>query len=198
MAHAKQSNLGDNGLMVVAMAYRVKYRKVGIDGKAIKMCVRVESMGVHKKNRGGVYHAGVRCKSLCGKVVDVGFLKEEFSHAFIAVEEAPVENFLLLGPDAVSASTWNAGKSNKDEILSACFQPPFENVRHALLSHNHMMLVLRVFLNQAKWDIPANAEKNLTFCDSEGRLSVTAVAESSNGKELGEVMQDGIEAEVLS
>jgi hypothetical protein len=200
MADSKPSKLCDSGLMVAAMAYRVKYRRVGMDGKARKIPVRIESMGVHRKNRGGMYPAGLRCKSLGVTVLEAGFLKEEVNHAFIVVEEAPVEEILLraTAADRESSSSYNAEHSMKDELLSTCFQPPYDDVRHTLLSHNHIMLVLRAFLSQAKWDLPAVAEKNLTFCDSEGRLSITAVADSPNGKELAEVMQEGIQAEVLS
>ena len=36
------------------------------------------------------------------------------------------------------------------------------------------------------------------FCDAEGRLSTTAVAESPNGKRLVEILQEGVDVEVLS
>ena len=205
MAHARQSNLTGQSLMVAAMAYRVKYRKVDNAGKALKVRVGVEGMGVHKHNRGGLYPAGVRCKSLCETVLDAGFLKDEFTHALITVEEVPADAVLHLGHGAkfVSSSSYNAEKvpttnsCANDELLSACFQSPYEHVRVTLLSHSHMMLILRAFLQQAQWDIPANAEKNMTFCDPDGKLSTTAVAESPNGKELGEVMQEGVMVEVL-
>ena len=66
------------------------------------------------------------------------------------------------------------------------------------LSHNHMLLVLRAFLTRAKWDMPACEEQNLTFCDKDWKLSLTAVAATPNGKELGEVMAEGIEVEIRS
>ena len=59
-----------HGLMTAAMAWRVKYRKTDNDGNAQKMYVPVGGLGVHKKNRGGVYPAGVRCKSLCVEVLE--------------------------------------------------------------------------------------------------------------------------------
>ena len=199
MTDSKHLNLSDNGLMVAAMAYRVKYRKVNPDGKARKIPVRIESMGVHRKNRGGVYPAGIRCKSLCAEVLEAGFVKEEVNHACIVVEEAPVEEVIRSrGAGMVSASTYNAENSSKDELLITCFQSPYDDVRYMLMSHNHLMLVLRAFLTQAKWDLPACVEKNIIFCDSDGRLSVTAVAASANGKELAEVMAEGLPAEVLS
>jgi len=67
-----------------------------------------------------------------------------------------------------------------------------------LLAHNHMMLILRAFLTRSKWELPPNPEKNIVYEDAEGRLSVTAVAGSPNGKELAEVVFDGLDCEVLS
>ena len=199
MADSKHANPGENSLIVAAMAYRVKYRKVNSAGQAIKILLRIENLGVHMKNRGGVYPAGIRCKSLCGDVVLAGFVKEEVNHACIAVEVTPVEEIIRSrGSGFVSASTFNAESCSKDDLLSTCFQAPYDDVRHMLLSHNHMMLVLRAFLTQAKWDIPAEVEKNIVFCDSDGRLSLTAVAASANGRQLAELIAEGLEAEVLS
>jgi hypothetical protein len=200
MAESKHTNLGADGLMVAGMAYRVKYRKVNTAGEAIKIYVHIGTSGVHEKNRGGVYPNGIRCKSLCVEVVQAGFVKEEVNHACIAVEEAPIA--AVAGKFSVcplvSASTYNAENSNKDEFLSTCFQVPYEDVRHKMLSHNHMMLILRAFLTKAQWDLPTDVEKNIAFCDSDGRLSLTAVAASTNGKEMAEVMAEGFHAEVLS
>ena len=83
MADSKHAKLGDNSLMVAAMAYRVKYRKVNSAGQAKKILVRVESLGVQRKNRGGVYPAGIRCKGLCMDVLPAGFVKEEVNHACV-------------------------------------------------------------------------------------------------------------------
>ena len=199
MADSKHANLGDDGLIVAAMAYRVKYRKVNSAGQAKMIPVRVESMGVHMKNRGGVYPAGIRCKGLCADVVVAGFVKEEVNHACVAVEEIPVDEIIRSrGAGMVSGSTFNAENSSKDDLLCTCFQAPYDDVRHMLLSHNHMMLVMRAFLTQAKWDLPAEVERNIISCDSDGRLPLTAVAASTNGRELAEVIAEGLQAEVLS
>ena len=193
MADSRHANVDNSGLMMAAMAFRVKYRKVR------KINVRIGSMGVHKKNRGGVYPAGIRVKSLCVEVLGAGFVKEEVSHVCIAVEEAPVQEVIRSGGDGTgSASTYNAENSCKDALLSTCFQAPYDDVRLTLLSHTHMMLVLRAFLTQAKWDIPPDTDRGLILCDSDGRLSVTAVAESINGKELAEVLAEGLQVELLS
>ena len=196
---SEHANLGDNGLIVAAMAYRVKYRKVNSAGQAKKILLRTENLGVHMKNRGGVYPAGITCKGLCVDVLPAGFVKEEVNHACVAVEETPVDEIIRSrGADMVSAYTFNAENSSKDDLLSTCFQAPYDDVRHMLLSHNHMMLVMRAFLTQAKWDLPADEGKNIIYCDSDGRLSLTAVAECTNGRELAEVIAEGLQAEVLS
>ena len=164
MADSKHLGLCDRGLMVAAMAYRVKYRLKHQDGTVLRPNVLVEHLGVHKKNRGAVYPGGVRCKSLLVEVVEDGFTKEEVNHACVAVEEIPLHLLISRGHvgGVVSASAYNSEKCNKDEILCTLFQSPYDDVRFTLLSHNHIMLVMRAFVCQAKWDIPANAEKHIT------------------------------------
>ena len=199
-------HLQGQGLMIYAMAMRIKFRKHDHDGIFRKVPLPVMGMGAHKKNRGGQYPAGVRCKSLCSEVLEAGFLKEEVNHCCVVVEEIPVEQALrnvasgiLSGKDRyTSGSAYNIECCSRDELLVSCFRSPYDVVRHNLLSHNHMMLVMRGFLTGAKWDIPADAEKGVTCCDVGGGLSVTAVAATLNGKELAEVLAEGISCEVLS
>ena len=71
-------------------------------------------------------------------------------------------------------------------------------MRHMLLAHNHIMLILRAFVTRAKWELPRDDEKHIVFCDAEGRLSTAAVAETANGKELADVLREGVDVEVLS
>ena len=59
-------------------------------------------------------------------------------------------------------------------------------------------MVLRAFLTHAKWDIPVNMEQKLVYCDQEGKLSITAVAGHPNGKEVAEVLKEGVYCEVCS
>ena len=133
-------------------------------------------------------------------------MKEQVNHACIAVEKAPASEILrsrgssspTVAAFEQSASAYNAEQSGKDEYLETCFQKPYADVRHKLLAHCHMMMVLRAFRSQAKWDLPANAEKNIVFCDADGRLSVSAVAASPLGKQLAEVLAEGVLTEVLS
>ena len=184
--------------MTAAMAWRAKYRKTLPDGKVLRAKLRIESLGVHLKNRGGVYPAGVRCKSLCEEAIEVGFVKEELNHAGVAVEETPTEDVRSRGVDYVTGSTYNIAACNKDELLLSCFAEPYHDVRHTLLGHNHMMLVLRAFLTKAKWNLPPNEKKNIYWCDEQGQLSVAKVVESPSGKELAEAMLEGLDCEVLS
>ena len=101
-----------------------------------------------------------------------------------------------------TGSQYNREASSKDELLQACFQEQHGNVQYSLLSHNHMALVIRAFLGKAKWDMESVELKALNrtiiFCEQDGRLSVTAVAETVNGKELQQVINEGVDCQVLS
>lgn len=46
--------------------------------------------------------------------------------------------------------------------------------------------------------MPRNDNKDISFCDDKGRLSITAVAASPNGKEFEELVAEGLDCEVLS
>ena len=165
MDDSNHTGLDTAGLMTAAMAYRVKYRKLNPIGIAQKMHVPIVNSGVHRNNRGGVYPAGIRCKSLCASVVSQGFLKEEVNHVCIAVEEAPVHEIIKSGrTNVVMSTTYNVESSCKDDVISTCFQAPYNDVRVSLLSHNHMMLVMRAFITQAPWDIPYDKDHDITYC----------------------------------
>ena len=173
------------------MAYRVKYR---IDQKNYRLDLAIRCLGTHKKNRGTVYPSGLRCKTLTVEVLKSGFLKEEVNHACIAVEEPPPEAFPKGGE---SASSYNIRKCSLSDTLCTCYQPPYDKVSHSLLSHNHIMLILRAFLTEARWNLE-EIEGVMIFCDAEGKLSISAVAAYPNGKELAEMVVEGIRCEVLS
>ena len=65
-----------------------------------------------------------------------------------------------------------------------------------------MALVVLAFITKAKWDFEPIEQKKMDrtikFCDQQGRLCLTAVAATVNGKELVEVINDGLDCEVLS
>ena len=185
-------------VMTASACWRVKYRKATPDGEMIRKKQRVESLGVHPKNRGGVYPAGVRCQSLTVDVIEAGFVKEEVNHAVVVVEETPAEHICSRGKDYVSGTKYNQTMCSKDELLISCFSVPYDDVRFLMLGHNHIMLVIRAFLTGAEWQLPRNEEKNIHFCDAHGRLSLPAVAASPNAKELAEIIEEGITCEILS
>ena len=60
------------------------------------------------------------------------------------------------------------------------------------------MLAIRAFPTNATWDLPPSAKKDIFYCDDKGRLSITAVAERSNGHELEGLINGGFDCEVLS
>ena len=62
----------------------------------------------------------------------------------------------------------------------------------------HIVLMLRAWVQAALWEIPADEERQIVFCDTAGRLSLSAVAEHPNFKEMHEVLKDGLYVEVLS
>ena len=180
-------------LAVNGMAWRVKYRKCDDSGKAVKIKFQVGSLGVHPKNRDSLYPAGRRCKGL---IQDV--LKASLEHACVVVEEMPFDAARSRGDKYESGSAYNLRKSKKDEFLKTCFDVPYNDVRGLMLSHNHMMLVLRAFMTKALWQLPANEEKGIVYCDAQGKLSLSAVADHPNMKQLAESIQEGIEVELLS
>ena len=94
-------------VMTAAACWRVNYRKTTPDGEMIRKKQRVESLGVHPKNRGGVYPAGVRCQSLTVDVIEAGFVKEEVDHGVVVVEETPAEHIRSRGVDYVSGTKYN-------------------------------------------------------------------------------------------
>jgi hypothetical protein len=194
MADSKEMT---HSLITAAMAWRVKYRKSTADSLVHRMKLQIGDLGVHRKNRGNVYPSGLRCKSLCEEVLEAGFAKEEVNHACVAVEEVP-------GPETVrikgyeSAAAYNQRESMKDALLSSCFMCPFEGVRHTMLGHNHMMLIMRAFITKAHWELPPHVAKDITYCDESGCLSISAVAANENGKAMAEVIAEGLLCEILS
>ena len=132
------------------------------------------------------------------EVVDTGFVKEEVDHGGCAVEEMPYENRVQRGQDYVSGTKYNATESRKDDLLRTCFQEPYDDVHYRLLAHNTIMLVCRAWLTKAPWNIPKDQQNNLIYCDDKGMLSLSAVAEHANGKQLEWAIKDGFLAEILS
>ena len=115
-----------HGIVMSAAAFRTKYRKMGPKGEPLTIQLRVENLGVHPKNRGGVYPAGVRCKSLCVDVMEAGFAKEELQHQMVVVEDTPFTHIRSRGDDYISGSAYNIAASSKDELLFFAFRGTFQ------------------------------------------------------------------------
>ena len=102
-----------------------------------------------------------------------------------------------LKPGQETGSAYNIRKTSIDPLLATCYGAPFNKISHTLLSHNHIMLILRAFLTEAAWELP-EIPGVVKFCDDDGKLSITAVAASPNGEQLAEIISEGIFCEVLS
>lgn len=186
-----------HGIVVAASAFRVKYGKMRAAGGTATIH-RIENLSTHPANRGRVYPGGPRCKTLCVSVLQAGWSKEEFAHQLVAVEEPPADVIRSRGDQYQSGAAYNKEECAKDELLCHLYDEPYGDPRLMLLTHNHMMTVLRAFLTGAKWELPPDTEKGIVFCDADGTLSITAVAESQNGQQLAEVLETGCPVEVLS
>ena len=137
-----------------------------------KLSAFIKDLQVHKDNRGKVYPSGKRCRSLCIKSVSAGFALEEYAQQLVAVQEPPAEEIRSRGEDYESGAAYNKRKSEEDEYLCTCFREPYGHGYLDLLAHNHMTCVLLAWLTRAKWDIPYDAERGITYCDAEGSLSL--------------------------
>ena len=76
------------------------------------------------------------------------------------------------------------------------------NVEVQEYTHAGMMLVCCVFMTNAKWNLKpieqTLTQKTIKLCDGEGVLCLTAVAATENGKELVQLINDGLDCKVLS
>ena len=205
-----QSKVDSASPCLQGTALRVKYRLMDVDGKPIKQIVGIQSSGVHRRNRGGVYPNGQRCKELCRQVLTDGFIQAEFEHQLVVVEEPSSHDAIQLAKTTPldqweSSEGFNVANCDKDHLLSSCFQPPNTRVNYNWLSHNHMMMVMRAFIVRAKWDMSPRTlqtrtgeEFTVTFCDDNGLLSLQHLAEAPTAQGFLEVIKFGANAEVLS
>ena len=188
------NKLAPKGLMIEACAYKAKYRKEGP-----KVRLRPSDLGVHKRNRGGAYPTGLRVKELLVDIAGHGFVQEEADHNCSAVEEKPLAEILKEGGASFQTSlAYNIQECAKDELLRGLYDEPFHTVHHSLVSHNHLMTICRAFLCKQLWRLEDNIEKNITFCDADGRLSLTSFTATPLGQQLGVIIQEGFLCQILS
>ena len=127
-----------------------KYKQRYVDKKLRFAKAYDGTLGDHEKNRGGIYPSGVRCKALNLSICNSGFVKEEINHQAVAVEEIPSEYLLSSNRTYVTAKTYNHEKSVKDEWLLQCFQESQSEVHIKMLSRNHIMLIMRAWIQGAR------------------------------------------------
>ena len=192
MADSKFATHDDTSLMIKAAAFRAKYRLHGV-----KTRLRPVDLACHKKNRGGEYPSGLRLKDLLTDIAKQGIVQEEADHQCIAVEEMPVHE-ILKRTNYKTHMEYNMQQCAKDELLQGLYDEPFNKAPHALLAHNHLMMICRAFLTKQLWRLPAVSTPQITFCDTDGRLSLSLITATSNGEQLNAMIKDGFLCETLS
>ena len=141
----------EHGLMCKAMAMKVKYRIVHAGG-ATRKRVPIDMLGVHPKNRGGVYPQPETLKGLLVKLRKWGYNQEEADHQGVSVEEEP-PSYLSAPPKEAKLESdrfdaWNKAHCAGHAMLKDIF-PDNGHVLFGTLSHSHLLLVLRLWLTRA-------------------------------------------------
>ena len=185
----KEQNMG---LIRKAMALRVKYRK----HETKRVYVALLHQSVHPKNRGGVYPQDMRLKGLNDTFMSTGFVQEEADHAGVCVEEIPISARDEVKAGYETFKCYNLRRCRGNVALEKCFSES-DDVLYGTLSHSHLLLILRAWLNGAKWDI--EPKKGFPdYCGNDGRLDLTAVADWENAREMLVCIKEGLRMEVLS
>ena len=183
-----------NGLMIKASAFIAKYAK---DGPKVRL--RPGDNGVHKKNRGGEYPAGLRGKELFVQIARAGIIQDEVDHHGYAVEEMPVQEMLQRKETGVTSTLeYNVQQCAKDKLLSGIYDEPHNKAHHGFLAHNHLLTICRAILAKQLWRLAAIQDMKITFCDEDGRLSLDLIAGSVNCQQLPAIIRDGVLCRVLS
>lgn len=186
------------GIIRKAMALRVKYRIH--HGKSTWKRILIRCLGIHKWNRCGIYPSPEVVKNLGIQLLLWGYSQEEADHQGVCVQEVPTsesaraeEGGRLKGYEYLS--TWNEKHCRCSELLDRCFAD--SDITYGTLSHSHLLLVLLCWASGGKWDLRDN-EGAPRFCDSDGRLDLSAVAEYENATEMLLSIKEGLKMEVLS
>ena len=177
------------GIIRQAMAYRVKYRVSGARR------VHVSMMGVHHRNRGGMYPQPDTVTQLGLQLLTDGFNVDEANYNGICVQEIPPQ---WRKHDPVDPSKpyetlaeYNMKMSSTPQ-LRGCFKLE-DDICYGTLSHSHLLLVLKSVDCGAKWDLP---EKFKHLADNRGHLKMSAVAEMDPN--MASSIKEGLNMEILS
>ena len=182
----------DAGLVRKAMAYRVKYRLPGQRRK-----IPLSRLGVHPQNRGGVYPQPDTVRNLGLKIIIKGFNQSEADHEGVCVEEMPygerAKHSCSDGSPYEPYADYNISKCDHPYLVK-CFSS-LNDIMYGTLSHSHLLLVLLSWLNGAEWKL--DDEPNLSkLLNPDGTFNNAAVAACD--EDLGRVLRDGLQMEVLS
>ena len=183
-----------NGFMIMASSYIAKYAK---DGEKVRL--RPGDNGVHKKNRGGEYPAGLRGKELFVSIAKTGVIQDEVDHHGYAVEEMPVQEMLQRKDTGITTTLeYNVQQCAKDNLLSGIYDEPYNKAHHGFLAHNHVLTICRAVIAKQLWRLAPLTEMKIIFCDKDGRLSLDLIVASANCQQLAAIIRDGILCRVLS
>ena len=159
-------------------------------------------LGVHPGNRGGVYPQGDVVKQLCIRLGAEGYSQEKADHLGVSIQEAAVAvsgdapTSAVADGSVARGTQYNQIKCHGSQVLSACFGTDAV-VTHGMLTHNHLLLVLLCWLNNAVWEL-TEAERKILAVGSDGRLNLEAAVAVTNLQELHTICQEGLMVEVLS
>ncbi len=195
----------DMGVIREAMAYRIKYRagqnypeytKEGFKGGSkIKKKIPLMLLGVHPKNRGGVYPMGETVEGLGVSILTDGFNLDEANHQGVCVQQVPSSHIVSpIEQRDDSYLSYNLSNCVFSPLYCMCFNADGD-VAYGTLSHSHLLLVLLCLMNGAKWALP-DTKKFQDLVDAGGCFVFAAVA--ALDPVLASVCQEGLDMEVLS
>jgi uncharacterized protein YdhG (YjbR/CyaY superfamily) len=187
MAESTGSSVGEEPTLTLikrAACMRTKYRL----GNSTMM--PLQCLGIHQKNRSGVFPQWQRSQGLMTKIFSGGFCKETAWHQGVCVEEIPPEE---QPTDYVNLHTWNKECSSRHPQLEGFLRNP-DHVTHGTLSRSHLTLILKLMKNQQRsWPWP---DKFKDLVVSKNGLDMTALRERD--ADLADVLSQGLRMEVLS
>ena len=188
MAASPGSSVDDESkatLIKKSACLRVKYR-IG----NIATLMPLQCLGIHQRNRSGVFPQYQRSQSLMTNIFGAGFSKETAWHQGVCVEEVPPEH---QPTGYVNLHTWNKECCSRHPDLEGFLRNP-DHVTHGTLSRSHLTLILKLFKNQQRsWPWP---DKYKDLVASKNGLDMTALRELD--EDFADVLSQGLRMEVLS
>ena len=136
-------------------------------------------------------------QDLLQTIAKAGLIAEELDHRMTVVEEMPLSQ-MMQRLDYQSSLDYNIAQCAYDALLHGLYGEPFNAVLHAMLAHNHAIMICRAFLTRAQWRLAAITELEITFCDEQGRLSIDLFTATAQGYQLKQILERGVLCEFLT